>query len=203
VDAADASFELDGVPTLSSTNLVSLQGGKVQLTACRSAPGVEVSVVVGADEEAVTRSVVDLAVAASDFACFLNDHPDALSSSFVNSYSATIQGLAPALARVAISVARDNRLAVDPATFREVLRDDAAAVRAAIASPNGLAHRVGRFANEVLASPISWFGAPSFIPPVAASTRPVTPAVLLANNTLSSLLYAQLFSQGLFINTHS
>lgn len=92
-------------------------------------------------------------------------------------------------------------MAFDGAVFRAALAADRASVETVITASNGVAQVVGRFAADIISAPISRYGAPEFIPPVLPRTSHPTPQMLLASNSLSALLYAQLFSQGLFINT--
>ena len=199
-EAADAVFELNGIRTASPHNLVSLQGGNVQLTLQRSQPGERVMVVVGADREAVLNALQQLADAASALARALYDN-DALAPRVVHDYTALVQSLREPLGDIGIEVGPDEGIAVDRAVLSAAFARRPAAVEEAISAPAGAAQRLGEFAAEIMSAPVARLGSPELVPPMpAAGSHPAPPAVL-ASHTLSALLYAQLFSHGLFINT--
>ncbi|MDE3074181.1 MAG: hypothetical protein KGJ86_02015 [Chloroflexota bacterium] len=201
--AQDASFAVNGIPTTAPENAVYLQGGAVQLQLKRASEGQPVTLTVGPNQDAVTRAVTMLTGAVSSMAATIGQAGDTLAPSFVQEFAAAIQSLSAAAARVGIAVHQDNTMTLEEATLRQLLAGEPAAAQDSISGPNGLAHRLGYFANEVIGSPLSRFGAANLIPQLPPASSHPTPTQLLASNTLSSLLYAQLLSQGLFVNSPS
>jgi hypothetical protein len=199
--AQDAAYVLDGVRTMSPTNHLLLQGGKVQLALHTISRGAEVTVGVGPDREAVLAGVRHLAAAVTQLAEVIQDNERYLSPAFVDDFNSAVQALGPSLREVGVEVASDNTVGVDSQAFAAVFDEQPARVETAVASPNGAAQRIGGFAAEVMSAPISRYGAPEFIPPMLPPTSHPTPQMILASNSLSALLYAQLLAQGLFINS--
>jgi hypothetical protein len=199
--AQDAACVLDGVRTVLTANILALQGGSVRLTLHSARPDEEVSLGIGPDRQAVTASIQTLASAVSVLARTITENVASLSRNFVNDFSATIQAQRIGLARIAVDVNDDNSMTFDPETFADIFDADPSLVETIVASPHGAAQRIGQFATEVMSAPISRFGAPDLIPAMLPPTSHPTPQMLLASNSLSALLYAQLFAQGLFINT--
>src|SRR5579883_294276 len=197
----DAAYLLDGVRTMSPTNHLLLQGGKVQLVLRMISRGVEQTISVGPDAEAVLDAVTHLAGTVSELASVIRDNQRYLSPTFVDDFGSAIQALRPSLQDVGVTVETDNTLSVNADAFRYAFDEHPEKVEAVVASPNGAAQRIGQFVTEVLSAPISRFGAPEFIPAMLPRTSHPTPQMLLASHSLSALLYAQLLAQGLFINS--
>ncbi|MBV8085988.1 MAG: hypothetical protein JO247_14360 [Chloroflexi bacterium] len=200
-EAADAVFELNGIRTTSPHNLVSVQGGNVQLTLQRGQPGGRVMLVVGADREGVLNAVQQLAEAASALARALHDNETALAPRVLHDYAALVQSMRDPLADVGIDVRADDAIVLDRALLAAAFARRPSAVEQAISSPAGAAQRLGEFAAEIMSAPMARLGSPELVPAMPAAGSHQAPPAVLASHTLSALLYAQLFSHGLFINT--
>ena len=198
--AQDAEYVLNGIQTHSPSNTVLLQGGRVQLTLLRAAPDAQQTLVVGADRDAVLAAVAKLIDCEQRLAEIVDEHSRSLSPAFVNSFRELIDGIRPGLAEIGIS-GSGTALALDRSVFEAVLTVNPARVETALSSPEGLVQQLGHFATTVISSPVSRLGGPDFIPPLPEPGKHPTPPMVLASNTLSALLYAQLFAQGLFINS--
>jgi hypothetical protein len=199
--AQDAAYVLDGVRTMSPTNQLLLQGGKIQLALHTISRGTEVTIAVGPDREAVLSAVEHLGDAVTALAEVIHDSERYFSPVFVGDFTSAVQALAPGLREVGVEIADDNTVTVNSAAFAYAFDQHPALVEDVLASPNGAAQRIGGFAAGVMSAPISRYGAREFIPPVLPSTSHPTPQMILASNSLSALLYAQLLAQGLFINS--
>jgi flagellar hook-associated protein 2 len=199
--AQDAAYVLDGVRTMSPTNQLLLQGGKIQLTLHTISRGADVTIAVGPDGEAVLGAVEQLAEAVSQLAEVIDENQRYLSPTFVGDFSSAVQALEPQLRQIGVEVVEDNSVAVNRAAFEYAFEQQPELVESTVSSPNGAAQRIGGFAAEVMSAPISRYGAREFIPPVLPPTSHPTPQMILASNSLSALLYAQLLAQGLFINS--
>jgi hypothetical protein len=199
--ASDAVFELNGVRTTSPDSLVSLQGGNVQLTLLRADAGERQMALVGADREAVLNAIEQLTEAASAFAVAVRDNTGALSRLLVSDHGTLVESLGDGLRQIGIDVQPDHTLALDEAMLAAMFARKPALVEEAIASPDGAAQRLGELAAGIMSAPVSRLGAPEFVPALPPPTSHPTPPMVLAAHTLSALLYAQLFAQGLFINS--
>ncbi len=199
--AHDVIYRLNGVRTISPTNVIVLGRGKVQLALHRAAPGVELTVNVGPDQLAVAGAVAHLIEALRLLRQIIRDNARYLSKAFASDCSALLERLQPAMSEVGISLDANGDPVLDRAEFAGVFDDRPGYAEQVIGSPNGLAPTIGRFAADIVSGPTSRLGAPEFVPAVSLSSGLVTPQQLLASHTLSALLYAQLFAQGLFINS--
>ncbi|HVA26018.1 MAG TPA: hypothetical protein VMW62_16705 [Chloroflexota bacterium] len=199
--AQDAAYVLDGVRTMSPTNQILLQGGKIQLTLHTISRGADVTIAVGPDREAVLGAVGHLAEAVTQLAGVITENERYLSPTFVGDFSSAIQALGPQLKQVGVEVAEDNTVSVDHQAFIYAFDEKPEMVESTVSSPNGAAQRIGGFAADVMSAPISRYGAREFIPAMLPPTSHPTPQMILASNSLSALLYAQLLAQGLFINS--
>ena len=199
--AQDAGYILDGVRTMAPTNQLLLQGGKVQLTLHTISRGAQVTIAVGPDLEAVLGAVQRLAEAVSLLAGVIAANERYLSPIFVGDFGSAIQALAPHLQQIGVEVAPDNTVSVNGNAFSYAFQEQPELVESTMASSNGAAQRIGGFAADIMSAPISRYGAREFIPPVLPATSHPTPQMILASNSLSALLYAQLLAQGLFINS--
>ncbi|GEM_PF-5894270 len=197
----DAAYILNGVRTMSPSNHILLQGGKVQLNLHTVSRGVEQVVSVGPDRSAVVAAVSQLGDAMNHLAEVISVNERYLAPSFVADFNTAIQALRPALQQVGVDVTPDNRLALNRLALEYVFDQQPDLVESVLGSPTGVAQRIGSFATEIMAAPISRFGAPEFIPPVGPRTSHPTPQTIMASNSLSALLYTQLLAQGLFINS--
>jgi hypothetical protein len=194
-------FELNGIRTTSPDNLVSLQGGNVQLTLLRAQLGERVMASVGADREGVLNAVEQLGYAASALAAAIHDNEPALAPQFVSEYSTLVHALREPLAAFGLDVRGDDGIGVDRAVLAAAFARRPALVEEAISSPTGAAQRLGEFAAEIMSAPMARLGSPRLVPAIPPPNSHPAPPAVLASHTLSALLYAQLFSHGLFINT--
>ena len=198
--ASDAALVLDGISVTLPNNQVDLQAGAVQVELKAPTAGQEVLLTVGPDRPAVLRAVELLAGALGAMAGALEAAADVLLPAFVAEFRALLEELSPLAASIGLTLPTEARAALDTTLLNSQLLRDPASVRRTIAGPDGLAQRLAQFANDVMSSPLSRFGAPSLIPRLPRASSHPTPTMLLAGNTLSSLLYAQLLAQGLLIN---
>ncbi|MFI5266411.1 MAG: hypothetical protein ACHQ7M_03445 [Chloroflexota bacterium] len=199
--AQDAAYILDGVRTMSPTNQLLLQGGNIQLTLHTISRGAEVVISVGPDREAVLGAVEHLAEAVTQLADVIGDNERYLSPTFVGDFASAIQALGPPLQQVGVEIADDNTVSVNRQAFAYAFDKQPELVESTVSSSNGAAQRIGGFAADVMSAPISRYGAREFIPFMLPPTSHPTPQMILASNSLSALLYAQLLAQGLFINS--
>ncbi len=200
-EAQDAAYLLNGVRTMSPSNQVLLQGGKVQLMLHTISRGIEQTITVGPDREAVLNAVQRLADTASQLAGVVAGNQRYLSASFVAGFDSSIQGLRPELQQLGLEIEPDNSISVNRPAFEYVFDQQPELVESLLASTNGVAQRIGRVASDIISAPISRFGAPEFIPAMLPQTSHPTPQMIMAGNSLSALLYTQLLAQGLFINS--
>jgi hypothetical protein len=200
-EAQDAAYLLNGVTTMSPSNQVSLQGARVQLTLHTISRGIEQTISIGPNAEAVLEAVNHLASNVSYMAGVVAENDRYLSQRLVDDFASAVQALAPSLQQAGVEVLPDNTIAVNRTAFQYAFGENPEAVEAIIASPNGAAQRIGAFAAEIMSAPISRYGAREFIPAILPPTSHPTPQMILASNSLSALLYAQLLAQGLFINS--
>ncbi|HEX6512792.1 MAG TPA: hypothetical protein VF157_10865, partial [Chloroflexota bacterium] len=200
-EAQDAAYILDGVRTMAPTNHILLQGGRVQLEVRTITRGAEVAISVGPDRSGVFEAVEQLTQAVSHMAAVVVENEAYLSPVFVGDFKSAIQALGPRVKPVGIRVEPDGSMSVDQGTFEAIFEQHPDEVEAILASPDGAAQRIGSFAADIMSAPVSRLGGREFIPPILPPTSHPTPQMLLASNSLSALLYAQLLAQGLFINS--
>ena len=199
--AQDAAYVLNGVRTTSPTNQLLLQGGKIQLTLHTISRGAEVTVAIGPDRDAVLGAVEHLAEAVTQLAAVIGENERYLSPTFVGDFGSAVQALVLPLQQVGVEIAEDNAVSVNRQAFVQACDEQPELVESTLSSPNGAAQRIGGIAAGVMSDPISRYGAREFIPLMLPPTSHPTPQMILASNSLSALLYAQLLAQGLFINS--
>jgi hypothetical protein len=199
--ALDAVYLLEGIRTVAPTNQVPLQGGRVQLTLLATSRGVTQRVNVGPDRTAVTDAVSQLVEAMSRLLTVVNDHRRSFSRAFLAECDDVISSLRPGLQGLGVEFGGDAQMTLNRSAFEYMFDSGPEQAEALVTAPDGVAQRIGQFVAEIMAAPVSRLGAPEFIPPVLPKSSHPTPQMALASNTLSALLYAQLFAQGLFINS--
>ncbi|HLY66114.1 MAG TPA: hypothetical protein VKU60_11320 [Chloroflexota bacterium] len=200
-EAQDAVYILNEVRTTSPRNEVSLQAGKVRLTLRGVSHGVAQTVSVGPNRQALASALAELVSAISQLATIINENRRYLARTLIDDFGAIVDSLRPRLQQIGVNVGGEYEMELNGPAFDYVLDNSPELAESVVTAPDGLAQRIGQFAAEVMSAPVSRFGAPEFIPPMLPRTSHPTPQMILASNTLSALLYAHLFAQGLFINS--
>lgn len=198
--AEDAVYLLNDVRTVSPANQVPLQGGRVQLILLAPSRGLVQAVAVGPDRAAVTAAFAELVDAMRSLVSAVADNRRYFSRGFLGEFDDLMESLRPGLQRLGVTF-DDAEMALNASAFEYLFDSSPEQAEALVTAQDGVAQRVGQFVAEIMSAPVSRFGAPEFIPPVLPRSSHPTPQMALASNTLSALLYAQLFAQGLFINS--
>src|SRR5438552_2453712 len=128
----DAAYLLDGVRTMSPSNQVLLQGGKVQLTLHTISRGVEQTLTVGPDREALLAAVAHLTESVTDLAEVVAVNRRYLSAAFVGDFGSAIQGLGPQLQQIGVDIDPHNRLSVNRSALEYVFDREPALVESVL-----------------------------------------------------------------------